>query len=185
MEAPNEIIVRASDDKGAVYGVKKCAEILFKRGEMMKGEGLMIVDKKTETLDPEKEEIYKFLGIEQRKQIDNGRVMVRIRTETQKRLENLVDLELYDKNFMKAINCRVIPIAEYAMNVCQFTKKELYDLDMLVKKNLRRKATLGRQGSDERLYMTRQERGGLKSLRQLYKETKLRVATYIVLSPGR
>ena len=75
------------------------------------------------------------------------------------RLENLVDLKLYDQKFMKAINCRVMAVAGYVMNVCQFTKKELYDLDMLVKKTLRRKGMLGRQGSDERLYMIRQEGG--------------------------
>ena len=55
MEAANEIIVRASDDTGAVYGVKKYAEIVFKRGEIIKGEGLMILDKKAEALDLEKE----------------------------------------------------------------------------------------------------------------------------------
>ena len=143
MEAANEIIVRASDDTGAVYGVKKCAEILFKHGETIKGEGLMILDKKAEALDPEKKEFYKFLGIEQGKEIDNGRVMVRIRKEMRKRLENVVDLELYDKKFTKAINCRVISVAGYTMNVCQFTRKEIYDLDMLVKETLRRKGMLG------------------------------------------
>lgn len=95
--------------------------------------------------------------------------MLRIRKEMQKRLESLVDLELYEKNLMKAINCRVIPVAGYAVNVCQFTKNELYDLDMLVKEILRRKVMLERQGSDERLYMKRQDGGrGLKSLRQVY-----------------
>ena len=81
MEAANEIIVRASDNTGAVYGVKKCAEILFKRGEMIKGEGLMVLDKKAEALDPKNEEFYQFLRIEQGMQIDNGRVMVTIRKE--------------------------------------------------------------------------------------------------------
>ena len=63
--------------------------------------------------------------------------MVRIKKEMQKRLENQVDLELYDKNFMKVINCRVIPVAEYGMNVWQFTKKEPYDLDTLMKATIR------------------------------------------------
>ena len=49
MQAAKEIIVRASDDTGAVYGVKKCAEIVFERGEIIK-EGLVILDKKAERL---------------------------------------------------------------------------------------------------------------------------------------
>ena len=54
MEAPNERIVRTGEDTGVVYGVKKCAEIWFKREEMIKGEGLVILDKKAEALDLEK-----------------------------------------------------------------------------------------------------------------------------------
>ena len=103
-----------------------------------------------------------------------------------KRLESLVELKLYDKNFIRAINCRVIPVAAYAMSVCQFTEKELYDLDMLVKDILRRRGMLGRQASDERLYLKRQEGGhSMKSLRQVYNETKVRVATYMVCSTSR
>ena len=146
MEAANDIIGRASDDTGAVYDVKKCAEILFKRGEIIKGESSIILDKNVEALEPEKKEFYKFLGIEQVKQINKGRVMVRIREEIQKTLENLVDLELYDKNVMKATNCRVIPVASYAMSVYQFTKKELYDFDMSVKETLRSKGMLEQTG---------------------------------------
>ena len=123
MEIANEIIVRASGDTGAMYGAMKCAKNVFKHGEMIKGEGLMILNEEAEALDPDKNEFYRFLGIEQGKQIDKGRPMLRIRNEMLGRLESLLDLELYDKNLMKAINRRVKSVARYAMNVCQFTKK--------------------------------------------------------------
>ena len=42
----NEIIVKASMDTGACYGVKKCAEIVFKKGKMVKGIGLAVLEKK-------------------------------------------------------------------------------------------------------------------------------------------
>ena len=90
-----------------------------------------------------------------------------------KRLETLVELELYDKNLMRAIKCRVIPVAAYATNVCQFTQKELYDLDMLVKDILRKRGMLGQQTSDERLYLKRQDGGcSLKSLRQVIRKQR-------------
>ena len=38
-EAVDEIIIKASRDIGAVYGVKKCAEVAFKRRKMIEGEG--------------------------------------------------------------------------------------------------------------------------------------------------
>ena len=66
------MIVKAGMDTGACYGVKKCAEIVFKRGTMIKGEGLAVLDEKMEALDPNKNEIYKFLGCKHPK--DTGRV---------------------------------------------------------------------------------------------------------------
>ena len=50
---------------------------------MISGECLITVDKKAEALDQEQEEFYKFLQIEQGKQIDKERA--RIREELRKR----------------------------------------------------------------------------------------------------
>ena len=45
---------------------------------------------------------------------------------------------------------------------------------------------LGRQASDERLYLKRERGGrGLKSLRDAYRETRLRVACYMAKSTNR
>ena len=72
------------------------------------------------------------------------------------------------------------------MNVCPFIQKKLYDLDMLVKDILRKTGMLGQQTSDERLFLKRQDGGrGLRSLRQVYKETKERVGIYMVCSTSR
>ena len=70
-----------------------------------------------------------------------------------------MELELNNKNLMTAINCKVISVAAYVMNVCQFTQKELYDLDMLVKNMLRNTGMLGRQANGERLYLKRKDGG--------------------------
>ena len=44
LEIANETIVEASMDTGACYGVKKCAEIIFRKGKMVKGEGLLVLE---------------------------------------------------------------------------------------------------------------------------------------------
>ena len=75
LEIANETIVQASLDTGACYGVKKCAEIVFKRGKMIKGEGLSVLEEKMKALDLEQREIYKFLGCEQAEKIDMERVI--------------------------------------------------------------------------------------------------------------
>ena len=44
LEDVNEIIVQARHDTGACYGVEKCAEIVFERGKMVRGEGLQVLE---------------------------------------------------------------------------------------------------------------------------------------------
>ena len=67
----------------------------------------------------------------------------------------LTKTELNEKNFIKAINTKVIPAAAYPMNVC---KRELRKCNML-----------GRQSSDERLDLKRDVGGRrLKSLRDAF-----------------
>ena len=60
----NEIIVQASHNTGACYGVSKCAEIIFEDGKMVR-EGLQVLEERIKTMDPDENEVYKFLGIEQ------------------------------------------------------------------------------------------------------------------------
>ena len=64
LEIVNEMIMKASKDTGACYGVKKCAEFIFKNGKMVKAEGLTILKERMKALDPEQNEVYKFLGCE-------------------------------------------------------------------------------------------------------------------------
>ena len=112
-----------------------------------------------EALDPSKNEIYKFLGCEQGDKIDVKRVMERVKKEIRKRLDHLTELNLNNPNLMKAINCRVLPVAGYVMNVCHLGKGELEELNMTVKNALRSKGFHGRQSSDERLYSKRIDGG--------------------------
>ena len=61
----NEMIVQASNDTGACNGISKCAEVVFEGGKMVKGEGLQVLNERMKTIDPDQNEIYKFLGVEQ------------------------------------------------------------------------------------------------------------------------
>jgi hypothetical protein len=153
LEIVNDTIVQASMDTGACYGVKKCAEAVFKRGKMVHGEGLRVGENQMKVLNPVANETYRFLGCEQ----GLGPSMLKIKEQlleaVERRTKELVELELNDKNLMKAINCRVIPVAGYLMNVCKFSKEDLDRLDKCVKKILRDNNMHGRQSSDQRLYL--------------------------------
>ena len=91
--------------------------------------------------------------------------------------------ELNDQNLVKAINTKVIPVAAYSANVCKFTQSELTELDQVIKRDLRKNNMLAQQASNEQLYMKRRDGGrGLKSLAEVYEETRLTVECYTFVS---
>ena len=72
------------------------------------------------------------------------------------------------------------------MNVSKLSKRELKELDQIVKKELRSKQMLGKQASNEIIYLKREDRErGLKSMRDVHEETRLRVACYMSKSENR
>ena len=148
LKGVNQMVVQASNDTGACYGVAKCAEFVFKRRKMVKGEGLQVLNERMKTMDPDKNDIYKFLGVDQANCIKMKEVYNRLREEIRRRMNIITRTELDDKNLVKAINTKVILVAAYPMNVCKFTQSELTELDQVIKRGLRKKKMLGRQASD-------------------------------------
>ena len=120
-------------------------------------------------------------NFEQADKVNAKRVMERVKKEIRKRLDHLTELNLNNQNLIKAINCRVRPVAGYVMNVCNLGKGDLDELDKIVKSVFHERFH-ERQSSDEieRLYSKRKEGGGgLKSFKEVYDETKTRVACYM------
>ena len=174
------VIVQAIHDTGACYGISKCVEIVFKRGKMARGEELEILEERIKAIDPDENEVYKFLGIEQADGIKTKKDFELVQGEVNKRVKILTSTELNNVNLVRAINTKLIPVAAYPMNVCKFTDGELKELDQVIKRELRSKNMLGKQSSNDRLYLIREDGGkGIKSLRDIYKETRLRVACYL------
>ena len=137
-------------------------------------------------LDSEKNDVYKFLGCEQSDDIDVRKVLERVNKEIKKGTEHLVKLHLNDKNLMKTINCRVIPVAGYIMNVCVIRKGELEELNKIVKDILRERKFHRRQASNEQLYMRREEsERGLMSFKDVYACTKATVVCYMATSTDK
>lgn len=81
----------------------------------------------------------------------------------------LTNTELNDVNLIRAIKTKVIPVVAYPTNVCKLTGRELKELDQIIKRELRSKTMLGKQSSDERLYLRREDGGrGKKLLNDIY-----------------
>ena len=62
LKKANEILVQASMDTGAIYRLKNVLKLYLKNGRIIKAEGLQILQKRMKALDPNENEIYKFLG---------------------------------------------------------------------------------------------------------------------------
>ena len=87
---------------------------------------------------------------------------------------------------VRAINTKVIPVAAYPINVCKFNSGELKELHQEIKRELRSKNMLLKQSSNETLYLRREDGGrGMKSLKDIYKETRLKVTCYMVCSENK
>ena len=153
---------------------------MFEHGKMVRGKGLQVLEERMKAMDPDENEIYKFLGIQQADGIQTKTMFKRVKEEVWKRVKMIANTELSDANLIKAINKKVIAVAAYAMNICRFNFRELKELNQMNKRELRGKNMLGKQASDERLYLKREKgRRGLKLLRNTYKETRLPVACYM------
>ena len=138
---------------------------------MLRGEELEVLEERMNTMDPEENGIYKFLGIEQADGIKTKTGFERVKGEVNKRVKMNADLN--DVNLVRAINTKVIPVAAYLMNVWKFTGGELKELDQVMKRELRSKYMLGKQSSDDRLYLMREDGGrGIKSLRDIYRDSR-------------
>ena len=138
------------------------------------------------TMDPEENEIYKFLGIEQVDEIKTKKVFERVKDEVNKRVKMLTNTELNEVNLVRAINMKVTPVATCPMNVCKCNGGEPKELDQVINHELRSKNVLGKQSNDKRLYLRREDGGrGIKSLKDIYKETRLRVACYMACSENK
>ena len=139
---------------------------------MLIGEELEVLEERMNTMKPEENGIYKFLGIEQADGIKTKTVFERVKGEVNKRFKMLTNTDLNNVNLVRSINTKVIPVAAYLMNVWKFTGGELKELDQVIKRELRSKNVLGKQSSDDRLYLMREDGGrGIKSLRDIYRDS--------------
>ena len=102
-----------------------------------------MLEERMKTMNPDENEIFKLLGIEQADGIRTKAVYKRVKEEVTTRVKMLTKTELIDANLIKAINIKIIPVATYAMNTCNVTAAELKELDQIIKKEMRGMYLLG------------------------------------------
>jgi hypothetical protein len=92
-------------------------------------------------------------------------------------------MELYERNFIKAVNTKAMGTVRYSMNICHYTISELKALDVRMRLLLADRRMRGQEESIERLYMSKKVGGrGLILFEQMYKSTKILIAIYLCLT---
>ena len=145
-----------------------------------------MLQNRMKTMKSDQKEIYKFTRVEQADCIKNKEVYNRVKEEVKRKLQVLTKTESNDKNLTKAINTKLVPVVAYPMNVCKFTKAKLNELDLVTKREVRKCDMLGRQSNDKIPYLKKNSGGrGLKSLRNVFDEARLRVVCFFVKSSNK
>ena len=86
---------------------------------------------------------------------------------------------------MKAINCRLVPVAGYLLNVCMLARNDLENLDKIVKNILKNEEFYRKKTSGEKLCKKNKDGGRrLGSFINVYKDIKVRVVYYMATSPN-
>ena len=101
---------------------------------MVREESLQMPKKKMETMDPDENEIYKFLGIEQADGIQTKTVFEKVNEEVLRRVKMIANTKVKDASLIKAINMKAVVVAAYPINICRFNVGELKELDQTIKR---------------------------------------------------
>ena len=169
-----------SQDIGITFGVSKCAEVVYKRGKMTKGERELIDNNKAECLDPEDNEYYKFLGIKEGDGQLDEKAKERVIEECFKRVKSLRKTKLYERNVIKTLNPMCMSAVTYVMNIVHFSRLELEHLDVRMRKTLKEMNWMDDKLSEKRLYMTAESGGrGLLSFEYICNIIQIRISKYL------
>ena len=96
-----EMFGQASNNTGACYRAAKCAET--ERIKIVEGEYLQILNERRKTIDEDKNEIYKFLGVRQANKIKMKEMYNRVKEQISKRMNIITRTELNHKNLVRPI----------------------------------------------------------------------------------
>ena len=132
--------------------------------------------------DPDENEIYKFLGVKQASRIKMKEVHNRVKEEIGRRVNIVARTKLIDKNLVKAINTTAIPEQLIQWMFVNSLNLSLQNYTKSSKEILRKNNLLVRQASGDDVMndcMWKEGRRALKSLREVYEETRLCVGCYI------
>lgn len=134
LEALIKTTDRITRDINMEFGFDKCKSISINRGKRvmenfeLDGGGIIAAMKE--------EDIYKYLGIEQNKIIQQGTAKERIKQTFKNRIDLIARTYLNSHNLTKAISTFAIPVLTYSFGIIHWSQTDLENLQRLVRTTL-------------------------------------------------
>ena len=148
-------------------GLDKCRTQRVVRGRQTVGENFVLVNgREVEAMAGG--ETYKYLGLEQGKNIEHTSIKKRLEGIFYGRLKDLCRSGLNSKNLAKAINTYAIPVLVYSFGIIQWSNTDVRNLEMGIRKILTKHRTHHPRAAVERVTLPRVNGGrGIASLTEL------------------
>ena len=129
---------------------------------------------------------YKYLGVLESDMILEKEMKQRLKDEFFRRVRLLVRSKLYGGNMVKGINAWAVSVIRYTAGIIEWTKKELKDMDVRVRKLMTMAGTFHQKGDVDRLYLPRKEGGrGLISVEDCVRMEERSLIKYVCASKER
>ena len=124
-----------SDDIGLEFGLNKCAKATFIEGKFTLITAVEL-DINTTIRELDKDETYKYLGIDEGNGGHHSKMKKKIRKECYRRARAILKTELNSANRIEAINTLATSVVQYSFNIINWTLQDLRRIDTKIRKLL-------------------------------------------------
>lgn len=175
-----KITEKFSEDIQMRFGVNKCKIQSISRGQL--NQDLVYETTHQETITAlNTDELYKYLGMNQRKTIEHTLIKQQLRNEFNKRVKRVLKTSLNAKNATTAINTYAIAVITYSMGVVKWSNTDLEEMDRWIRVQLTKYRSRHPKSAVERVYIPRKEGGlGLVNLHNMNNRQIKAMRTYFL-----
>ena len=178
-----DIVKIFSKDIQMEFGLDKCARVSIKRGRQV---SIMVNDEESGLRNLETAEIYKYLGIAEKEDIQHDDMKIQIQKEYLRRIRLILSTELNSKNKISAINSLAVPVMQYSFGIINWRVQEIQAIDRKSRKLLTKYGCLHPKADVDRLYISRCKGGrGLIELESAYKNAVIGLYEYLLLKTDK
>lgn len=179
LEKNIQLIKRFSEDINMTFGLDKCRINVMEKGKWRKHQGVEMGEEAGVIEGMEQDELYKYLGYQQARGIDQKQAKEHLRGNLRQRLKMIMRTKLRGKNMVKAINTYAIPILTYSFGIISWTQTEITELNRTIRTVATKHRLHHPRSSVERFHLPREQGGrGVLNIEELHQKQIRNLRSY-------